>query len=313
MSKIMVKANGALRFLTNTDYRFRWLAGLGFYNYMEDEEYLKRLYEANFGKPLNLASPETFNEKIQWLKLYNRDPKYTEMVDKYLAKDYVGKIIGREHIIPLLDVWKNAEDINFDKLPSRFVLKCNHNSGKGMFICKDKSKCDQKAVIRNLDRGLRQNYYLINREWPYKNVERRIIAEKYMEDTTNPGELVDYKIHCFNGTPRIVQVITNRFDKNGMINDHYTLDWEKLDLVRGHYRTTTSAVQKPTELDEMLVCSRMLCQGIPYVRTDFYIVNHKVYFGEITFFPASGLTPFHPDKWDRIFGGWIKLPEKKIY
>ena len=312
MSRINMVVNGVSRFIFNSDYRFRWFAGLGLYKKMNDEEYLKRLYKANFGKPLNLEAPETFNEKMQWLKLYNRDPRYIQMVDKYLVKDYVGKIIGFEHIIPTIGVWDRAEDLNFDDLPNQFVLKCNHNSGKGMYICRDKSKCDMHTVIRNLRLGLAQDYYSINREWPYKDVQRKIIAEKYMEDSDGSGELTDYKIHCYNGIPKIVQVITNRFSTTGMVNDHYTLEWDKLDLVRGHYHTKAEPVKKPDELDEMLQYSRMLCQDIPYVRTDFYIIRHKVYFGEITFFPASGFNSFHPDKWDKIFGEWIQLPEKKI-
>lgn len=275
-----------------------------------DTVYIQLVYHKHFGRFADLKHPRTFNEKIQWLKLHDRNPQHTIMVDKYLAKDYVAGSIGREYIIPTLGVWERPEDIEFDKLPEQFVLKWNHDSGS-IVICKDRNTFDKQAALRKLSGREKYNGYNYGREWPYKNVKPVIIAEAYMEDDPVKGELSDYKIHCFNGEPKVVQVIADRFSKDGMVNDHYTLEWEKLDLVRGHYSTGTKSVPRPAELDEMLRLAKMLSKGTTYLRTDFYIVNHHIYFGELTFFPASGFNPFTPEKWDSIFGEWIRLPINK--
>lgn len=275
-----------------------------------DSIYLRIMFKKTIGEELDLSHPRTFNEKLQWLKLHDRDPIHVKMVDKYEAKAYVSQILGSEYVIPAYGVWDSFDDIPFECLPDQFVLKCTHDSG-GLVICKDKQKLNLEEARKKIEKSLQTNYYWIGREWPYKNVKPRIIAEQYMEDTDKPGELTDYKIHCFNGEPKLVQVITDRFLDSGMINDHYTLDWEKLDLVRGHYAASDKSVPRPPEIDEMLKLAKKLCQGTYYVRTDFYIIAHRVYFGEITFFPASGFNPFHPDKWDKIWGEWLKLPIDK--
>lgn len=275
-----------------------------------DRMYLSVLFRCIFGRKLNLENPKSFNEKLQWLKLYAREPIYTTMVDKYEVKKHVIDIIGEGHIIPTLGIWERFEDIDFETLPDKFVLKCTHDSG-GLVVCRDKASLDIDAAHRKINKCLKKNFYWEGREWPYRSVKPRIIAEQYMEDTDKPGELTDYKIHCFNGEPKIVQVITDRFLESGMINDHYTLDWEKLDLVRGNYAASDKSVPKPPEIDEMLKLAKILCQGTYYVRTDFYIIANHVYFGEITFFPAAGFTSFRPDEWDDIWGEWIKLPTDK--
>ena len=173
-----------IKYLTNSDYRFLIDSGRGKYNDMPDKEYLQRKFRAKLGTSLNLDCPQTFNEKLQWLKIYNRTPEYTVMVDKYKVRDYIAQMLGEEYLIPLLGVWDDPEDIDFDALPNRFVLKCNHNSGSGMCICKDKSKLNIAKVKAGLRKGLKQDYYLTGREWPYKDVPRKIIAEKYMEDAS---------------------------------------------------------------------------------------------------------------------------------
>lgn len=272
-----------------------------------DRIWIARQYKKVFGTSINLEKPQTFNEKLQWLKLYDRKPIYTVMVDKYEAKKFVSDIIGQDHIIPTYGIWSNFNDIRFDSLPDQFVLKCTHDSG-GLVICKDKRGLDIKNAQEKIETCLSHNFYFAGREWPYKKVKPRIIAEKYMEDTDKSGELTDYKVHCFNGEPKLVQVITDRYLDSGMINDHYTLDWQKLDLARGNYSKSKESIPKPVELDEMLRLSKLLCKDTYYVRTDFYIIDHQIYFGEITFYPSSGFTPFHPDKWDKILGDWIKLP-----
>ena len=201
------------RFLTSANYRFIYMANLGRYNTMPDEEYLRRMFKAVMGTELDLEHPVTFNEKLQWLKLYDRNPLYTTMVDKYEVKKYVADIIGEEYIIPTLGVWDDPDEIDFEKLPNQFVLKCNHNSGLGMCICKDKSKLNYDKVRADLRKGLAQDYYLLNREWPYKDVPRKIIAEKYLSDNLET-ELADYKVHNFSGIPQMILVCRDRFASN---------------------------------------------------------------------------------------------------
>ena len=197
------------KYVTDSNYRFLVNAGLGAYRHWADEPYLKKMFRATMGKELDLNDPKTFNEKLQWLKLYNRKPEYTMMVDKYLVRDYIKETLGEQYLIPLLGVWDDPDEIDFDALPDRFVLKCNHNSGKGMYICKDKSKMDVKKVKSELRAGLKQNYYLHGREWPYKDVPRKIIAEQYMEDAKTE-ELRDYKFFCFNGEVKAMFIAMDR-------------------------------------------------------------------------------------------------------
>ena len=256
---------------------------------------------------LHLDAPATFNEKLQWLKLYDRKPVYTGMVDKLLVRDHIAETIGGEYLIPLLDAWDRPEDIDFDALPNQFVLKCNHNSGLGMCICKDKSKLDLKKVKRELHRGLRQDYYLTGREWPYQNVSRKIIAETFLSDES--GTLTDYKIHNFNGVPKLILVCRDRFTSGGLTEDFFDETWTPLDLSRPNIGKAQTTPIKPPELERMLELSKKLSAGIPFLRTDFYVVRGKVYFGELTFFPAGGFTPFVPEVWDQTLGDWLTLPE----
>lgn len=277
--------------------------------FFSDKTFLKLLFPLRTGYKLNLENPRTFNEKLQWLKLYDRKPEYTKMVDKYEAKKYVASIIGEEHIIPTLAVYDRAEDIDFDALPNQFVLKCTHDSG-GIIICKDKSKLDREAAIKKLSHGLKKNYFYQNREWAYKNVKPRIIAEQYM---TNSGkELEDYKVHNFNGTPKVILHCRNRYKETGLTEDFYNRDWEHLDVKRPDHENASKSAERPKELDEMLRLSEQLAKDITFVRSDFYTIDHKVYFGELTFFPASGMKAFIPEKWDEIFGEWLKIPVGRV-
>ncbi len=268
--------------------------------------YLKCYYKNVFGKRLDLKNPKTFNEKLQWLKLYNKNPKYTQLVDKYRVRDYVAERIGDEHLIPLLGVWDDPKDIDFDKLPNQFVLKCNHNSGIGMCICKDKSKLDVQKTKEELKKGLKQDFYLSGREWPYKGVPRKIICEKFMTD--GGSELADYKIHNFNGVPKAVLVCRDRFKESGLTEDFFDSEWKHLDVARTDHPNSTEEISQPAVLDEMLELSEKLAESIPFVRTDFYDVGGKVYFGEMTFYPASGFEKFVPDNYDSLFGEWLKIP-----
>lgn len=275
-----------------------------------DKSYLSIMYRLYFGRKLDWEHPVTFNEKLQWLKLYNRKPEYTVMVDKVKVKDYVAEKLGEEYIIPTLGVWDDPDDIDFDALPNQFVLKCNHNSGLGMCICKDKSKLDISKVKAELRKGLRQNYFLRYREWPYKDVPRKILAEKYMVDNEQV-ELKDYKFFCFNGEPCLCQVISDRSTDEKI--DFYDMDWHQvkglLGLVNDFSKIHNSEeeIPCPTSYDQMKQMANELAQNIPFSRIDLYEINGKPYFGEITFFPASGFAKFRPDEWNKVIGDWVKI------
>lgn len=295
------------RFKANPYDLFRTLARRGLMKWVPDAPYLKLLYRAHTGRKLNMRHPATFNEKLQWLKVHDRDPDHIRMVDKYAVKEYVAGIIGEEYIIPTIGVWDRFEDIDFGALPDRFVLKCTHDSG-GLVICRDKKALDIEAARRKIEKCLKRNYYDISREWPYKYVRPRIIAEKYMEDSLGKGDLTDYKLHFFSGECKAIMVGQNRFGPDGLENDYYTPDWEHYDFTRGHSHNAKERSPRPAELDEMIRVGRRLAKDSPFVRVDLYLIDHRIYFGEITFFPASGYNLFHPDRWDKIYGDWIRLP-----
>ena len=259
---------------------FRW------FRWMNDELYLKLMYRAKMGKRLNLDNPQTYNEKIQWLKLFDQKIIYTEMVDKYEVKQYVKAKIGDKYVIPTYGVWNCFEDIDFEMLPNQFVLKTTHDSG-GVVICKDKKSFDIKLAQRKINKSLRQRYYLQGREWPYKNVKPRIIAEKYMEDHTTK-ELRDYKFFCFNGVPRVMFIASDR--ENEAVEtkfDFFDMDFHHLKLTNGH-PNADKALEKPKMFYQMQELAAELSKNIPQIRVDFYEVDGKIYFGELTFSHWSG-------------------------
>lgn len=273
-----------------------------------DRLYLKWLFRLKMGKKLDLDNPRTFSEKLQWLKLYNRKPEYTQMVDKYEAKRYVAGIIGEEYIIPTLGVWDRVEDINFDQLPNQFVLKCTHDSG-GIVICSDKSKLDINAAKKKLKRSLTRDFYAQNREWPYKNVKHRIIGEEYMVDESG-YELKDYKWFCYNGEPKALFIATDRgLEGEETKFDFFDADFNHLPFTNGH-PNSPRPVLKPQSFEKMKELAAKLSQGQPHLRVDFYDINGRIYFGELTFYHWSGMVPFEPEEWDYKFGEWIKLPHK---
>lgn len=272
--------------------------------FKDDEFYLKMIYLFELHKWPDLKNPKTFNEKLQWLKLHDRRSEYTTMVDKYAVKEFVAKIIGSEYIIPTLGVWNRFEEIDFNTLPNQFVLKTTHGGGGlAVVICKDKNSFNRQKAKKILDKSLKSNIYANYREWPYKNVPKRIIAEKYMPSDNG---LIDYKVHNFNGVPKFILVCRNRYSTNPMAETFFSDKWEKLDLKRpGHPNPN---MEKPESLQEVLELSALLSKDLPFARTDFYIIDSKVYFGEITFYPASGLSPFYPNEYDKLFGDLLTLP-----
>ena len=279
-------------------------------NWLPDKIFLKAAFRARFGRKLDLNNPKTFNEKLQWLKLYDRKPEYTKMVDKYLVRDYVKEKIGEEYLIPLLGVWENPEKINFDELPMQFVLKCNHNSGLGMCICKDKNSLDINKVKAELKKGIDQNYYLTGREWTYKDVPRRIIAEKYMVDESG-YELKDYKFYCFDGKVKLVMINSDRMSLEKTKANYFDENYQPLDFVWG-YENAEIPPQKPEKFEEMKYLAEKLSENISHVRIDFYQTPSGIYFGEITFFDGCGFDAIEPIEWDYKIGSWLKLPMEKV-
>lgn len=268
-----------------------------------DSLYLKIIFYKNIRRTLDLKNPRTFNEKLQWLKINDRNSEYTRLVDKYEVRNYIKEKIGERYLVPLIGVWNDASEIDFEKLPKQFVLKCNHDS-KSVVICKDKSKVDVQGIVKKLNSNLKQNAYYYGREWPYKNVKPRIIAEKYLEDQSNQS-LIDYKVLCFNGKARLIQVHSNRGSEN-YTQDFYDLEWENMGISQG-IKLTETPMEKPNFLDEMIHLSEILAKNIIHVRVDWYFVNGQLYFGEMTFYDGSGFVPFLDEKDDILLGDMIDL------
>ncbi len=271
---------------------------------LPDDYYLSLMYRRHFGKKLDLKNPKTFNEKLQWLKLNNRKDIYTTMVDKYAAKDYVANIIGKDYIIPTIGVYDDFDDINFNKLPNQFIIKCTHDSG-GLVICKDKTKLNIKTAKKKINKSLKRNFYCFGREWPYKNVKPRILIEEYMEDSKT-SELRDYKFFCFNGKVEFFKIDFDRttdhhanyYDKNGKLTD-----LGEVVCPPDH----TRRIELPKKLNEMIRKAEILSKNIPFLRVDFYEVDQKIYFGEMTFYPAAGFGKFTNEEWNLKLGNMIDL------
>jgi hypothetical protein len=259
------------------------------------------------GKKLNLSNPKKFNEKLQWLKLYDRNPKYTNLTDKFKVRKYISKTIGQEYLIPLLGVYNSYDEIDFNKLPNEFVLKPNHTSGD-IFICRDKSKIDYGKLKKEVNKWLKRNYYLIQREWIYKNIKPRIICEKYMVDESGT-ELKDYKFMCFNGEVKCSFVCLNRYSQKGLNVDFYDMDWKPMPFER-HYPSSGTTIPKPKNFDKMVTFTEKLSKDMSFVRVDFYETNGQLYFGEFTFYPGSGFEEFTPESYDYLLGSWLELPSK---
>ena len=294
-------------FICNSEIRMNYLNEIGFYNKMNDKKYILKEWKIKMQDTCDIEEPKTFNEKLQWLKLYDRRPEYTKMVDKYEAKKIVSNIIGEEYIIPTLGIYEKFEDINFKKLPNKFVLKPTHTSGN-VFICHDKEKINYKNLKKQVNKWLKRKYFYIHREWPYKNVKPRIIIEKFMEDKNNE-DLKDYKLFCFNGKVETILVCSNR---NGSFKntDFYNKNWELMPFTRENHCNNQNGIDKPKNLEEMIIIAEKLSNKIPFIRVDLYEINGKIYFGELTFFPSAGFEGFKPKEYDEILGNWLELPNK---
>lgn len=279
-----------------------------------DKTYLKLRYRFQMGEWPDLDNPTLFTEKIQWLKLHNRHPQYSIMVDKYTAKDYVASRIGNEYVIPTLGLWNSPKDIEWDKLPNQFVLKTTHGGGNGgVVICRDKNCFNKKEAICKLEDNQRSDIYNNFREWPYKDVKPRILAERFIETgDSGSNDLFDYKFFCFDGDPRFCQVIRDRNTHETI--DFYDMEWNHQELSGLHPSKALivpqgkTPVPKPLPLDKMIQICRTLSKDIPFLRVDLYVVGEKVYFGETTFFPASGIGTFQPKEWNKKLGYLIHIP-----
>lgn len=275
-------------------------------DFVSGELYLKMKFFLNVGYWPNLKNPKSFNEKIQWLKLHHKRPEYTQLVDKVAAKEYVANIIGKQYIIPSFGVWDSVDEIDWAALPNKFVIKASHDSG-GVVVCKDKSQLDIEKAKAKLKGAGEKDYTKYNKEYVYHDVPHRFIAEELLENG-NDNDVPDYKIFCFNGVPRFLFVATGR-QINDTRFDFYDTEFNHLPVLNGHPNADIWP-KKPKNFNEMLEVSAKLSQGIPEVRVDLYNIDGKIYFGELTFFHWSGMTPFEPREWDYKFGEMMVLPQE---
>lgn len=275
----------------------------GIFNVLPDKVIIPIIYKFSTGKKLNLSEPRSFNEKLQWIKLYDHNPMYTLFSDKYAVRKYVADKISEKYLIPLLGHWENVDEIDFRDLPKQFVLKCNHDSG-GVIICRDKKSFNIDDAKKKLRKHFARNYYYLSREWAYKDIKKCIICEKYMIDEES-GDLRDYKFFCFNGVPKLIQVDFDRF------TDHkrnlYSTNWELLDLTIKCPNDPNRIIPKPEKLEEMLELASELSRGYPQLRVDFYFVNGNVYFGELTVYHGGGIEKFTPESFGDDLGDQVDL------
>ncbi|MGF3182950.1 ATP-grasp fold amidoligase family protein [Facklamia sp. P12934] len=295
--------------INNPQLVLQFILNRSIFKYMNDENFIKLKYRIMTGKKLNLENPQTFNEKLQWLKLYNRNREYTKLVDKFSARNFVKHTIGEKYLNEIFGVYNSYDEINFDLLPEQFVLKPTHASGN-YYICKDKSKINHKELKKTVNIWMNRNYYLLHREWPYKNVKPRILAEKFLE-SKDGSPLVDYRFLCFNGDPKIIFTDLSMTDKSNTRRNIYNLNWNLLDYRITYPIDYNINLTKPKNLNEMINLSRRLSKDIPHVRVDFYNIDGKIIFSEMTFFHQSGYGKFYQDEFAEEMGAWINLPSKK--
>ena len=283
----------------------RWLivgiARRGLLDWVPNSIYLRIVYRLMMKKSLNLESPQTFNEKLQYLKVYDYKPEYTQWVDKIRAKKLVMEILGEQYVVPILGVWDKAEQIDFGVLPDKFVLKCSHDQGS-VVLCDKTKKIDEKAIRAFLNLHLKLNIYRGTREYPYKNIKPKILCEKYLG-----ANIVDYKFHCFNGKPLFLYVGQGLTADHSLKIDFFSVEWQPMPFYRTDYRRLGNAIARPKQLKLMTAIAEKLSAGTRFVRIDLFEVNNQVYFSEYTLYPGSGYMPFVPEEYDEIVGSWLEL------
>ena len=297
----MSKFGTALKLIKNPGVFIIGLDYNGLTKWIPDDLFARISFRGMMGEKLHLKNPVTFNEKLQWLKVYDHKPEYTALVDKLSAKKEVGKLIGKEYIVPVYGIWKRADEIDFDKLPERFVLKCNHDQGSVVLI-RNKENMDRDAVIKDLNRKLKRNAYYGTREYPYKNIKPRVFAEEYLDNN-----IIDYKFYCFNGEPKFLYCGQGLTEDHSLKIDFYDLNWKLMPFYRTDYHRL-GQIPKPSHFEEMVHIAKNLSAKVPFVRIDLFEVNDRVYFSEFTLCPASGFMPFVPKEYDKIVGNWLHLP-----
>jgi len=301
----MPKIKSVFALATNEKARFYFLRSKGLLDKMPDEKYLRRLYRISVGRKLRLSAEATFTEKIQWIKLYDRNPQYTIMQDKLLVRDFVSERIGEEYLIPLLGVWDTADQIDFEKLPERFVLKCNHDCAS-VTICRDKTAFDLEGAKKKLNQCLAVDYSKATREWAYRDIPRKIIAEKYMQDG-EAATLTDYKFYCFNGKVKMLMAISGAPHSPERKHVMYDTHFEKMPVYKENDTAPYADFEKPDCLEQVINFAEKISFGIPFVRVDFYIIGGHPYFGEVAFYPDGGFLEFYPPEWEKRIGSWIEL------
>lgn len=293
-------------FLRNPANIYRWLVANGKCEFLSDEQILKSLWRIKFSSQLDFENPKSFNQKLQWLKLHDRNPLYNKLVDKADVKEWVGETIGFEYVIPTYGVWDTFDDIDFSELPSQFVMKCTHSSG-GVFLCRDKATIDKKAWKKRLNHQLSRNLYYAGREWPYKDLKPRIIAEEYI-GSNKELQINDYKLMCFNGEVKCTFVCSERNTPDGLKVTFFDNEWKVMPFER-HFHKSQKEISCPKHFDKMIEIAEKLSKGIPFVRVDLYEEDDRIFFGEMTFYPGNGFEEFTPEEWDYRLGEWIDLSD----
>lgn len=284
------------------------LIGNKFFKWIPDELFLKSVYFLRTKSKLNLENPQTYNEKLQLLKMIQKDPKMTDLVDKFKVRDYVEDSIGKQYLVPLVNSYNSVEEINFKNLPQKFVLKSNHDSG-GVVICQDKNKLNLKKTKKILNKSLKRNFYYLGREYPYKNVTPKIICEEFLEDK-NQKELIDYRFFCFNGKVEIIALDFSITDKSNTRRNIYDTKWNLLDEEITYKKEIKTPPKRPDKLEEMIELSEKLSKGFAHVRVDFYYINNEILFGELTFYHQSGFAKFKNEKFNHKLGSLIQIKNR---
>lgn len=272
-------------------------------SFIKDPRYLKMMFRMKVKYSLDLENPRSFNEKLQWLKLFDRNDSYPDLVDKYQVRKYVAERIGDDHLIPLIGLWDSIDEMDFGCLPNRFVAKCTHDSGS-VVICADKGSFDEGAAKKKLCHALKHDMFFVGREWPYSKVKPRIIVEEYLGNPSD--DLVDYKFMCFGGKVKCIFTCTERFSDEGLRVTFFDTEWKKLPFER-HYPASNKAIPKPENLSEMIRIAEILSRGLVFARIDLYVSKGSIYFGEVTLYPGSGFEPFRPLEWDYTLGSWLDI------
>lgn len=278
----------------------------GIFKYLPDEKYLKLKYYLEMGEKLDLENPKDYSSKLQWLKLYDRKKEYSNLVDKYESKKYIKNLIGDEYIIPTIGIYNKFDDIDFSKLPNKFVIKTTHGCGGGE-ICHDKSLLNLKKLKSEINKSLKHNYFYNHREYPYKNVHPRIIVEQLLENNDG-SKLIEYNIFCFNGIPKYILVCYGDKRKN-RYNDYYDINLNKLNI-KIKYMSSSETHKFPKEIHKMIELSKILSKNIPNLRVDFYFANGKIYVGELTFYHWAGFLNFEPKDENLKWGSELELPKR---